>query len=218
MARGGRSDRGGALVLRPILLPLIVAAIAVPIVAGFLVGGPELGLPAGALAAAVIIAVAARQRPAEPIEVARAPGDRPRLLVVLESAIEDPEGAQAVAQAVEGLGDGAFAEPEVLVVAPAINRPLAHWLSDVGQARLDAQRRLVLSVGSLAAAGLDARGQVGDPDVVQAVEDALRSFAAQEVLFVVADAGQAAGARAVSERLAIPVRVVAGDAPREGGG
>ena len=40
------------------------------------------------------------------------------------------------------------------------------------------------SLATLAAADLDARGEVGDSDPVQAVEDTLRSFPAQEVVFV----------------------------------
>ena len=69
------------------------------------------------------------------------------------------------------------------------------------------QRRLALSVGTLSLSGLEARGQVGDSDVVQAIEDTLRTFAAQEVVFVSAP-GEAAGAVAdVRRRLDRPIHV-----------
>ena len=44
-------------------LPLIVAAIAVSIVAGFYIGGPGLGMAVGALAASSIIVMAVRNPP-----------------------------------------------------------------------------------------------------------------------------------------------------------
>jgi hypothetical protein len=59
-------------------------------------------------------------------------------------------------------------------------------MSDLRQARFDAQRRLALSLASQATAGVGARGEVGDSDPVQAVEDTLRTFPAQEVVFVTA--------------------------------
>ncbi len=169
-------------------LPFIVVALAVPIVAAFMFGGPGAGLAVGALAAAAILVLAARARFDEPIEVGAAPGDRYMLLVVAMAAVSEPglagsiaEIASAGAAATGTTGDHG---PEVLVLAPAVNTRVAHWLSDLRKARFDAQRRLALSLGSLAAAHLDARGQVGDSDPVQAVEDALRTFPAQEVVFV----------------------------------
>ena len=50
--------------LKPWTLPLIVGAIAVPIVAGFALVGPELGLAVGALAATVILVLASISRAA----------------------------------------------------------------------------------------------------------------------------------------------------------
>jgi GABA permease len=46
----------------------------------------------------------------------------------------------------------------------------------------EARRRMELSLHALAEAGLRARGQVGDPDPNMALEDALRVFAADEVI------------------------------------
>jgi hypothetical protein len=190
-------------------LPLIVLAVAVPIVAAFLLGGPPAGLAVGALAAAVIVILAVRARFDEPIEVASAPGDRYRLLVVAIDGIEEPRVAQSISEIAEnGARSTRSADGfEVLLLAPALNRPVAHWLSDLRGARFAAQRRLALSVGTLAAAGIEAHGQVGDSDPVQAVEDLLRTFPAQEVAFV-AGTGHAGDVDEVRRRLDRPVRLL----------
>jgi hypothetical protein len=71
---------------------------------------------------------------------------------------------------------------EVLVVTPALNSPLRHWVSDDDQARAAAKQRLDDSLEQLAQAGVEARGNVGDGDPVQAIEDALRTFGADEII------------------------------------
>lgn len=191
--------------IRAWVLPLIVVAIAVPIAAGFLIAGPALGVAVGALVGAVLLVVVARMRPERRIEVATATDQRHRLLVVALVAIEEPAAAAGIAQM-------AHAGTEVLVLAPAFNTGLAHWADDLGKAREEAQRRLVLSLGSLAAAGVDARGSVGDADPVQAVEDVLREFAADDCVLVAEPVeGRGSGARTLAElrsRLDIPLRLV----------
>jgi nucleotide-binding universal stress UspA family protein len=71
---------------------------------------------------------------------------------------------------------------EVLVVTPALNSPLKHWISDEDGARAAAQERLDESLAQLAEAGVQARGEVGDGDPLQAIEDALRTFGADEII------------------------------------
>jgi hypothetical protein len=71
---------------------------------------------------------------------------------------------------------------EVLVVTPALNSPLKHWVSDEDDARAAAQERLAASLEMLADAGVQARGEVGDGDPLQAIEDALRTFGADEII------------------------------------
>jgi hypothetical protein len=197
------------LVIRPWLLPLLVLALIAPPIGGFALGGPPLGIAIGALEAAALVVFAARARFDRPIEVA----DQTRgyaLLVLALDAVEQPRQAERI---VEIARAGAVAEtpetdadPEILVLAPAINQPLAEWLSDLDEARFDAQRRLALSVGTLAAAGIEATGHVGDSDPVQAVEDELRTYPARELVLV-------AGADTLEEplaelerRLPLPVR------------
>jgi hypothetical protein len=204
--------------LKPWLLPFLVIAVAVPIVAAFMFGGPAAGLAVGALAATTILVVAARARYDEPIEVGASPADRFLMLVVVTLALDDPGVAGAVAEiARAGMSatgaDGANAA-EVLVLAPALNSGIAHWLSDLREARFDAQRRLALSLATLAGAGLDARGQVGDSDPVQAVEDTLRTFPAQEVVFIT-DPDRPRVVNEVRRRLDRPVRQLPRPAPSQ---
>jgi hypothetical protein len=71
---------------------------------------------------------------------------------------------------------------EVLVVAPALASPVQHWVSDVDGARAAADERVRASVERLAETGLVVRGEVGDQDPLQAIEDALRTFGADEIV------------------------------------
>ncbi len=70
----------------------------------------------------------------------------------------------------------------MLVVSPALNSPLRHFVSDEGNARREAQERLDRSLEALATAGIDARGEVGDADPLQAIDDSLRTFGADEII------------------------------------
>ena len=73
---------------------------------------------------------------------------------------------------------------EVLVVAPALARTrLEHWLtSDLERRQVEAGTRLESSIAAFTAAGLSARGHLGDADPLQALDDALRIFDPDEVV------------------------------------
>jgi len=179
--------------MAPWKLPLVVAAIAVPIVFAFYVGGPGVGLAMGALAAVTIVVAAARQRPRGAIEpLGRETGRR--TLVVLAEPLEDPEAIERIAAEVER-----ERADEVLLLSPVRIGFLDRWASDVEGAREEAQRRLVISVAALAAAGVEAEARVGDEDLVQAVEDQLGSFPATEVILVSADREDEDAAAAADE-------------------
>jgi hypothetical protein len=75
-------------------------------------------------------------------------------------------------------------DAEVLVVAPALNGRVAFWSSDEDRARRAAAQRLARSLEALAAAGVAASGHVGDPNPLLAIEDALRTFPAEEIVVV----------------------------------
>jgi len=161
-------------------LPLIVAALVVPIVAGFLVAGPGLGVAIGSIAVVSLVVVAARERPRGPIASAPAQDERRHVLLVAAGAVEDPADVVRIAAAA-GL-NGADGEAEVLVLVPARIGFLDRWASDVESARHRAQQHLVATVAALAKAGIAAEARVGDEDIVQATEDQLQSFPATEVV------------------------------------
>ena len=168
--------------LRPWKLPLIVAAVIVPVVAGFAIAGPPLGLALGAVAAGVIIFLAARSQPGGRIETARAADEGRHVLVVISRELEDPAAIDQIVDEA-GLRDAA-GDVEVRVLAPASTRFLDRWASDTSRAQTEAQRKLVIAVAALGRADVEAGARVGDEDIVQAVEDQLRSFPATHVVLV----------------------------------
>jgi hypothetical protein len=168
--------------MAPWKLPPIVAGIVVPIVGGFLIAGPGLGVAVGAVAAVALFVVAAGERPRGPIASAPAPDDRRHVLLVTVGAVEDPADVARIAAAA-GLDD-TRGEAEVLVLIPARIGFLDRWASDVEAARHSAQQHLVATVAALAKAGIAAEARVGDEDIVQATEDQLQSYPATEVVLV----------------------------------
>ncbi len=102
--------------------------------------------------------------------------DERRILVVANETVGGKELLDVLRSKAEGVRE------QVLVVTPALNTPLRHWASDEDAARAAAQARLDASLAQLARDGIDARGEVGDGDPLQAIEDALRSFGADEIL------------------------------------
>ena len=73
-------------------------------------------------------------------------------------------------------------DEQVLLVCPALNSRVRTWTSDEDPARAGAQERLDASLSRLAEAGVSARGEIGDGDPLQALEDALREFPADEIV------------------------------------
>ena len=65
---------------------------------------------------------------------------------------------------------------------PALNSRVRTWTSDEDGARAAAQDRLDASLARLGEAGVAARGEIGDGDPLQALEDALRVFPADEIV------------------------------------
>jgi hypothetical protein len=181
--------------MTPWKLPLIVAALAVPIVAAFYIGGGGVGVAAGALTAVALVLYAANQRPRGPIVPAPTADRRRHVLLVATCPVEEPGDVDEIARA-GGLAD---ADVEVLVLAPARIRFLDRWASDVEPARQAAQRNLVVTVAALAKAGVEAQARVGDEDVVQAVEDQLQTYPATDVVLVTGAGGEEVDGPAVDE-------------------
>ena len=141
------------------------------------------------------------------------PDDR-RILVIANETV----GGGALRNEIRSRSEGYNAE--VLVVTPALNSPVRHWTSDEDRARAEAQQRLEASLERLGRAGIDARGEVGDGDPLQAIEDALRTFGADEVIISTHPEGRShwlergvvSGAR---ERFAVPITHVVVDLEAE---
>jgi hypothetical protein len=102
--------------------------------------------------------------------------DTRRLLVVANETVGGAELRGVLAARARA---GAL---DVLVVCPALNSPLRTWTSDEDGARDAAQARLDQSLAALREAGVVARGEIGDGDPLQALEDALRTFPADEIV------------------------------------
>lgn len=214
---GGRAWQ--TQVVAPWKLPLVITAIAVPVIAAFYVS-PGLGLAAGALAAVAIVVVAARQLPRDAIGNAASGLEPPRLLVAITSPVDDPRTIGEVAAMAKKSGEEADGLADVLVLSPARIGFLDRWASDVDASRTEAQRRLVITVAALAGADVAAEARVGDEDLVQAVEDQLGSYPATAVVLVTGpreedEAGQAA-AEELERRLRVEFKrlVVSGPAAR----
>jgi hypothetical protein len=99
-----------------------------------------------------------------------------RILVIANRTCPCPTLADEVARRATD------APTDVLVVAPALNSRLRHWLTDVDEALARAQERLDLAITAMRRRGVIARGEVGDADPLLAIEDALASFPADEIV------------------------------------
>src|SRR3974390_1219186 len=66
-------------------------------------------------------------------------------------------------------------DTEVLIVAPALTSRLHYWLMDFNDGVTGAQRRLATSLEHCAAAGIPARGQLGAPPPLPALDHAKRA-------------------------------------------
>ena len=107
---------------------------------------------------------------------APSPPEQYRILVVANETVGGGSLLGELKQRSEGR------DVRVLVVCPALNSPLRRWASDEDDARTKAQARLDASLAGMRAAGVQAEGEVGDGDPIQAIEDALRTFQPDELI------------------------------------
>ncbi|MGB2874528.1 MAG: universal stress protein [Gaiellaceae bacterium] len=152
--------------------------------------------------------------PRQTAPVHRGGPDERRILVIAN----ETAGGKALREVIRERSAGY--KTEVLVVSPALNSPVRHWTSDEDQARAEAQRRLEESRARLAEAGIEARGEIGDGDPLQAIEDALRTFGADEVIISTHPEGRShwlerGVVTAARERFAVPITHVVVDLAAE---
>jgi hypothetical protein len=132
-----------------------------------------------------------------------------RILVIANETVAGRELVGRVRDRTTGLA-------EVLVVCPALNSRIRTWMSDEDGARAAAQARLDESLAALAAVGVRASGQIGDGDPLQALEDALRTFPADEIVISTHPPGRSnwlerGVVQEAGERYDVPVRHVVVD-------
>ena len=158
---------------------LVAAALAVAVALAAVLGGTWVAVGVFlALALGVTVGLYMKSEPKvrEPAVWERGRGGRRRILVV---ANETVAGRALRDEIVHRARTG---EAEVLVVCPALNTRLRHWTSDEDRARREANERLSASLAALEGEGISARGEIGDDDPLQAMDDALRTFGADEII------------------------------------
>jgi hypothetical protein len=115
-----------------------------------------------------------------------ATGSPHRLLAIVTDRLDGPEPIDEIRRA----GNGADAE--VRVVVPAVEATsFRHTLGDIDEPMQEADERLRAALDSLGRNGIEASGGVGDPDPVQAAQDALLEAPADEVLIFERESAQA---------------------------
>jgi hypothetical protein len=187
------------------------------IVIASVAGGRWVGLGVFVVLTAAVLAwwVNARreEKPVQTVPRPHAENER-RILVIANETV----GGETLREVI--LSRSENVHEEVLIVTPALNSPLRHWVSDEDGARAAAQERLEASLRRLAEVGVQARGEVGDGDPLQAMEDALRTFGADEIVISTHPEGRShwlergvvAKAR---ERVAVPITHVVVDLAAE---
>jgi len=139
-----------------------------------------LGVVVFAALTAAAVWLWARVRPDEPVQRTSVPRpggeDERRILVIANETVGGEELLAILRRKAEGV------QAHVLVVCPALNSQVRTWASDEDGARAAAHRRLDASLAQLERDGVQAEGAVGDGDPLQAIEDALRTFGADEIV------------------------------------
>ena len=109
-----------------------------------------------------------------------------RLLAIVTDSLEGVEPIDEIRRAGNGGGT------EVRVIVPAVEaNSFQHTLGDIDEPKRQAEERLRLALDSLRRNGVAASGGVGDPDPVQAAQDALHEAPADEVLIFERESEQA---------------------------
>ena len=203
---------------------LIVGALLAPIalVAVIWSTGAALAV-AGGLAIGLIVGlfVFKRDEPQEKMLLGRRLEDgddgRYRILVVANQTLS----GRALREEISRRGHGG--EAQLKVVCPALNSKIRHWTNEEDDARAAAGVRLERLLAGLRSEGFDVDGDIGDDDPVQAMEDGLRRFKADEVIVSTLPPGRSNWlerdvVERARERFDITVTHVVVDLDREGVG
>src|SRR3954451_11732062 len=101
--------------------------------------------------------------------------------------VSEPVSADALRSAI---GPDAAADAEVLVVAPALNSRRRFFLADPDEAIERADAVQEETVERLDEGGVDAAGDTGESDPLLAIQDALQTFPADEIVLFTHSGGR----------------------------
>jgi len=169
------------------------------------------------LVAAALWTIRGGMRHRDQAHVVRDEGPTRRILVVANETVGGEELLEAIRDRVQNVRE------QVLVVCPALNSPLKHWVSDEDKARILAQERLEASLAAMHEAGIEARGEIGDSDPLLAIEDAVRTFSPDELIISTHPEGRSnwlerGVVTSARERFAVPITHVVVDLDAEAAG
>jgi hypothetical protein len=156
---------------------------------------------------------ARREPPRQAVIRPSAPGER-RILVIANETV----GGAPLRDLIHSRSEDV--EERVRVVCPALMSPMRYFASDEDAPRAAAQERLERSLQRLRELGISAEGEVGDADPVTAIEDALRTFGADEVIISTHPEGRSRWlergvVRSARERFDVPITHVVVDLEAE---
>lgn len=100
-----------------------------------------------------------------------------RVIAVVTDVLAGPQPLEEIGRHSDG------EELDLRLVVPAVEANVfRHTLGDIDEPRREAEERLEASLELLRRAGVAASGEVGDPDPVQAAQDALLKESADEIV------------------------------------
>jgi hypothetical protein len=103
-----------------------------------------------------------------------------RLLAIVT---DDPLGPEPLREIRPAGGHDRSDEIDLTVIVPAVEASaLRHTLGDVDEPKREAEARLQRVLEELRANGIEATGEVGDPDPIQAAQDALLKAPSDEIV------------------------------------
>jgi hypothetical protein len=112
-----------------------------------------------------------------------------RLLAIVTN---DPLGPEPLREIGANGGHDRPGELDLRIVVPAVEaNALRHTLGDIDEPQREAEARLQRVLGELRANGIEAPGEVGDPDPIQAAQDALLKAPADEIVIFEHEQAQA---------------------------
>jgi GABA permease len=161
-------------------LVVVIGVATALVVALTLITGPIWGVLLAALLVGIGIGLVWRvTRGSEPRSVEGHPvaDDTRRILVVANQTAAGRELLEEIGNRCRGQ------KCQVMLVSPALVGSRAErWASDIDEGLDLARERMARSVTALRGIGVEVRAEVGDPDPNMAIEDALRSFPADEIV------------------------------------